>query len=170
MVELFVNPDAGPRAGGKQVVANEQPQRRRWVRLEIFSPVILHQLIIDEAGQSVKRSGHEKSAMILNISGGGVLLSTFDSLSEGDYLLMKFEIKGFDALADVLGKAKRVEHCPDGENLIGIEFLTPSNLDEDWLSNQLKGMVEDPLGFSERLHSLVSRYVFRHQVADAAME
>jgi len=170
MVELFVNPDAGPQVGEEQVVAKEQPQRRRWVRLEIFSPVMLHQLIADEAGQSVKRSGHEKSAMILNISGGGVLLSTFDALNENDFLLMKFEIKGFDALADVLGKIKRIENCPDGENLVGVEFLTPGNFDEGWLSDQLKSMIEDPLGFSERLHCLVSRFVFRHQVADAAAE
>ena len=108
--------------------------------------------------------------MILNISGGGVLLSTFDPFDEGDYLLMKFEIKGFEALADVLGKIKRVEGCPDGENLIGIEFLTPQSLEDGWLAEQLMRLVDDPLGFSERLHRMVSRFVFSRQVADTPTE
>ena len=170
MVELFVNPDAVETATNAKANADEKIQRRRWVRLEIFSPVTLHELIVDPEEQKVRRTLKEKSGMILNISGGGVLLSTFDPFNDGDYLLMKFEIKGFEALADVLGKVKRVESCPDGENLIGIEFLTVQSVEEEWLTEQLTRLVDDPLGFSERLHRMVSRFVFRRQVMDTPTE
>ena len=170
MVELFVDPDAAKTASKSQAEKDEKVQRRRWVRLEIFSPVTLHQLIVDTEQQTVRRSFKEKSGMILNISGGGILLSTFDPFNECDYLLMKFEIKGFEALADVLGKVKRVESCSDGENLIGIEFLTPQSVEEGWLAEQLMRLVDDPLGFSDRLHQMVSRFVFRRQVMDTPTE
>jgi len=170
MVELFVNPDTVQQGNKQDTDPDNKPQRRRWVRLEIFSPVVIRELVIDTEQRAVRRAVKEKSGMILNISGGGVLLSTFDSLSEGDYLLLKFEIKDFEVISDVLGIVKRTEGCPDGENLVGIEFLTADSLEESWLSSQLVRLIDDPLGFSERLHRLVARFVFRRQVADTPME
>ncbi len=170
MVELFVDPDSGQKTTGKNKDEDDTVQRRRWVRLEVFSPVEVRELIADEEERTVRRAIKEKSGMILNISGGGVLLSTFDSLCEEDYLLMKFKIKDFDALSDILGRVKRVESCPDGEHLVGIEFLTPEAIKEPWLADQLSGLVDDPLGFSDRLHRLVSRYVFSKQVSNTTTE
>lgn len=170
MVELFVNPDAAQQKSRKDVAGREQVQRRRWVRLEVFSPVTLNELIANQQERTVRRAFKEKSGMILNISGGGVLLSTFDSLCEDDYLLMKFKIKDFDVLSDVLGRVKRVESCPDGENLVGVEFLTPESIEDTWLAEQLAELIDDPLGFSDRLHRLVSRYVFSRQVSDTTAE
>jgi c-di-GMP-binding flagellar brake protein YcgR len=170
MVELFVDPDTIKQGDKAQANVDEKAQRRRWVRLEIFSPVVVHELVVDTEKQAVRRAFKEKSGMILNISGGGVLLSTFDTLTEEDYLLLKFEIKDFEAITDVLGIVKRVENCSDGEKLVGIEFLTPDSLADGWLSDQLVRMIDDPLGFSERLHRLVSRFVFRRQVADTPTE
>jgi len=170
MVELFVNPDAVKQEDKPETRSDEKTQRRRWVRLEIFSPVMVHELVVDAEKQAVRRAFKEKTGMILNISGGGVLLSTFDTLTEDDYLLLRFEIKDFEVISDVLGIVKRVENCSDGEKLVGIEFLTPDTLDKGWLADQLVRMIDDPLGFSERLHRLVSRFVFRRQVADTPAE
>ncbi len=167
MVELFIDPEA---ANTQTADAKENKQRRRWVRLEICSPVGVQEIIVDHDHRSVHRISKEKTGMILNISGGGVLLSTFDSFGEDDYLLLKFEIKDFEVLADVLARVKRIEKCPDGESLIGVEFLTPEKMDDGWLSETLTGLVEDPLGFSDRLHQMVSRYVFRRQVAEKPTE
>jgi len=166
MVELFIDPDAQH----QKTQTADPAQRRRWVRLEICSPVVVHQLVVDPETKTVRRAFKEKTGMILNLSGGGVLLSTFDSLNENDYILLKFEIKGFDALTDVLGKVKRVEPCADGEILVGIEFVTPETEHEAWLTDHLRRLVEDPLGFSDRLHRMVSRFVFRRQVADTPAE
>jgi hypothetical protein len=170
MVELFVNPDVKEQEHKEIEDRGEKVQRRRWVRLEVFSPVVVRELIADSQEKTIRRAFKEKSGMILNISGGGVLLSTFDSLCEGDYLLLKFKIKDFEALSDVLGKVKRVESCPDGEHLVGIEFLTPDAISDPWMAEQLAELVDDPLGFSDRLHRLVSRYVFRRQVSDTTTE
>ncbi len=169
MVELFISPDKeAPRQGQTQDSTAEQ--RRRWVRLELFSPVTIHALEIDSEAQTVTRNPDEKSGMILNISGGGVLLSTFDGLSADDLILMKFQIKEFDTLSDVLGRIKRVESSGDAETLIGVEFLTPENVEEAWLADQLAQLIDDPLGFSDRLHRLVSRFVFRQQLSDRSTE
>jgi hypothetical protein len=169
MVELFISPDAET-AQNEQQKDGAPKQRRRWVRLELFSPVTIHELEIDANSRTVRRKDEEKSAMILNISGGGVLLSTFDGLTADDLILMKFQIKEFDTLSDVLGRIKRVETAGDSERLIGVEFLTPEKVDEEWLADQLAQLVDDPMGFSDRLHRLVSRFVFRQQISDGSSE
>ncbi len=169
MVELFISPDAET-AQKEQQTDGAPQQRRRWVRLELFSPVTIHELEIDAKARTVKRKDAEKSAMILNISGGGVLLSTFDGLSAEDLILMKFQIKEFDTLSDVLGRIKRVETAGDSETLIGVEFLTPEKVKEGWLADQLAQLIDDPMGFSDRLHRLVSRFVFRQQISDGSGE
>ena len=92
MVELFVSPDTDTKQKAQDRESSAE-QRRRWVRLELFSPVTIHELHIDMEQQSLERSPDEKSAMILNISGGGVLLSTFDKLTPESLILLKFKIK-----------------------------------------------------------------------------
>jgi hypothetical protein len=111
------------------------------------------------------RSHPEKrTGVLLNLSGGGALISSSDQAAADDLLLMTFEIKGMETLSNILGRVKRVEVCEDGERLIGIEFLTPDQIDDPALADGLARLTDNPMGFSESLKRLVSRYVFQRQI------
>ena len=147
---------------------SSKQQKRRNIRLDIFSPVTFHVLIIDK-DMRIRSHPAKKAGILLNLSGGGALISSTDKVETGDLLLMKFDIKGLEKLSDVLGKVKRVEQCEDGENLIGVEFLTPDQIDDPKLAEGLSRLAGDPPNFTESLQRLVSRFVFQRQI-DAEMD
>jgi c-di-GMP-binding flagellar brake protein YcgR len=153
----------------KKHVSNETPasavrkQKRRYVRLEVFSPVGFSSIVI-ESDKRVRIHPEKKSGVLLNLSGGGVLISSTDRVAEEEFLLMKFDIKGFDALTNVLGKVKRVDAQEDGELLIGIEFISPEQLDDPILASTMMRLTEHPKDFSEGMSRLISRYVFQRQI------
>ncbi len=154
----------------KQKTEATQPrQKRRYVRLEIFSPVGFSSIVIDEDGRAHTLPA-KKAGILLNLSGGGALISSTDDVVSGDFILVKFEIKGFETLTSILGRVKRVENCEDGERLIGIEFLTPDQIEDPALAKALARLSDDPLGFSESLRRLISRFVFQRQVDAEAQE
>ena len=137
--------------------------KRRFVRLDIFSPVNFATVIV-EADRRVRLHPEKKAGILLNLSAGGVLLSTTDPASEGELVLMKFDIKGFDALTNVLGKVKRVEEREEGEKLIGVEFLSVENLPDPEIALGLSRLVGTPNEFNQILSRTISRYVFSRQV------
>jgi len=143
--------------------SDDKRQKRRYVRLEVFSPVGFHTLIIDK-DKRVRSHPDRNAGILLNLSGGGALISTADTASTNDLVLLNFEIKGFETLTNILGRIKRVEECEDGERLIGIEFLTPEQIEDPVLAQNLARLSGNPMGFSEGLKRLVSRYVFQRQI------
>ncbi len=141
----------------------DKAQKRRYVRLEVFSPVMFNSIVV-ETDKRVRLHPEKKAGVLLNLSGGGVLISTTDRSTEGEYILMKFDIKGFDALTNVLGKVKRVETCEDGECLVGIEFLAPEQVADPVVANGLSRLADHPKEFAQGLSRLISRYVFQRQI------
>ena len=141
----------------------DKAQKRRYVRLEVFSPVAFNSIVV-EADKRVRLHPEKKAGVLLNLSGGGVLISTTDRASEGEFVLMKFDLKGFDALTNVLGKVKRVEVCEDGECLVGIEFLAIEHVDDPVIANGLSRLADHPKEFAQGLSRLISPYVFQRQI------
>jgi hypothetical protein len=138
-------------------------QKRRHVRLDIFSPVAFHALVVEKDYRIRSKPG-KKAGILLNLSGGGALISSTDEVMEEDLLLLKFDIKGLEMMSDVVGKVKRVEQCEDGENLVGIEFLTTDHIGDPKLAEALSRLSGDPLAFTETLQRVVSRFVFQRQI------
>jgi hypothetical protein len=141
----------------------DKTQKRRYVRLEVFSPVMFNSIVV-EADKRVRLHPEKRAGLLLNLSGGGVLISTTDRATEGEFVLMKFDLKGFDALTNVLGKVKRVEVCEDGECLVGIEFLAIEHIEDPVIANGLTRLADHPKEFSQGLSRLISRYVFQRQI------
>ncbi len=137
--------------------------KRRFIRLDIFSPVTFTTIVV-ESDRRVRLHPEKKAGVLLNLSAGGVLLSTTDPATEDELVLMKFDIKGFDALTNVLGKVKRVEEREEGEKLIGIEFLAVENLPDPEVALGLSRLVGQPNEFNQLLSRTISRYVFARQV------
>lgn len=141
----------------------KKQQKRRHVRLDIFSPVSFHTLVV-EKDYRVRSKPGKKAGILLNLSGGGALISSTDEVVDGELLLMKFDIKGLETMSDVIGKVKRVEQCEDGENLVGVEFVTTDHIDDPKLTEALSHLSGDPLTFTETLQRVVSRFVFQRQI------
>ncbi len=144
-------------------------QERRYVRLEIFSPVDFSVLTIDKE-KRVRRHPEKRAGILLNLSGGGALIATNDQAACDDMVIMSFRIKGFENLTDVLGLVKRVEECEDGERLMGVQFVTPEQVNDPELSKSLARLTTNPMGFSDSLKRLVSRYVFQRQIDSEGQE
>ncbi|HEX9750711.1 MAG TPA: PilZ domain-containing protein [candidate division Zixibacteria bacterium] len=144
--------------------AKSKSQKRRYVRLEVFSPVEITPIVVDRAENRVRRHPHKKAGVLLNLSGGGVLISTTDTMEEEDVVLMRFDIKGFDSLNNILGRVKRVELRDDGERLVGVEFLSPRQVTDPVLARGLAKLSDNPQGFEESVGRLISRYVFQRQI------
>ncbi|MBI3872846.1 MAG: PilZ domain-containing protein [candidate division Zixibacteria bacterium] len=153
----------GSKVMTKAVGDGAKGQKRRYVRLEIFSPVGFAAIVVED-GKRVRLHPDKKAGVLLNLSGGGALISSTDQATSGELVLMKFDIKGFDALTNVLGRVKRVEEQDDGERLIGIEFLSPEQLGDPVLETALTRLTEHPKDFADGLSRLISRYVFARQV------
>jgi len=143
--------------------AKTPQQKRRHVRLDIFSPVAFHVLVV-EKDYRVRSHPAKKAGILLNLSGGGALISSTDEVHGGDLVLMKFDIKGLETMSDVVGKVKRTEQCEDGEYLIGVEFVTADLIDDPKLSDALARLSGDPLTFTDTLKRVVSRFVFQRQI------
>jgi c-di-GMP-binding flagellar brake protein YcgR len=148
--------------------AKTPQQKRRHVRLDIFSPVEFHVLIV-ENDHRVRSHPAKKAGILLNLSGGGALISSTDEVTGGDLVLMRFDIKGMETMSEVVGKVKRVEQCEDGEYLIGAEFLTADLIEDPKLADALARLSGDPLAFTDTLKRVVSRFVFQRQI-DAEMD
>ena len=138
-------------------------QKRRYVRLEIFSPVEFATILVGD-DQRIRLHPEKKAGVLLNLSGGGALISTTDAVASDELLLMRFDIKGFDSLTDILCRVKRVEESGDGERLVGVQFLTPDELSDRDLAARLSRLTAHPRGFEEGISRLISRYVFQRQV------
>jgi c-di-GMP-binding flagellar brake protein YcgR len=147
----------------KKATDSDKAQKRRYVRLEVFSPVAFSSIVV-EPDKRVRLHPEKKSGLLLNLSGGGALISTTDRATEGEYMLMKFDIKGFDALTSVLGKVKRVETSEDGESLVGIEFLALEHVADPTIANGLSRLADHPQEFAQGLSRLISRFVFQRQI------
>jgi len=138
-------------------------QKRRYVRLEIFSPVEFATILIGD-DKRVRLHPEKKAGILLNLSGGGALISTTDAATAEELVLMRFDIKGFDSLTDILCRVKRVEDSGDGERLVGVQFLSPDELEDRDLAARLSRLTAHPRGFEEGISRLISRYVFQRQV------
>ncbi|MBU0983195.1 MAG: PilZ domain-containing protein, partial [candidate division Zixibacteria bacterium] len=101
----------------------EYEQKRRFVRLEISSPMSMRK-VRDSRGNLWPEGDHQViHGEILNISAGGVLVDLEQALNTGDLVSMHFTLNGVEGLDNVLGSVKRIEPCDDCF-VAGIEFVS----------------------------------------------
>ncbi|MCK4856979.1 MAG: PilZ domain-containing protein [candidate division Zixibacteria bacterium] len=143
----------------KQPLKLYKSKKRRYVRLEISAPVTLAPIDMDRPLEHL--SGNEQTGTILNLSGGGVLLSCDQQVPENSYVVMSFELKDCELLTGIVGKVKRVDD--DGEEgcLMGVEFCSESELNEVFGAANLGGLISS---FDERIKRTLLKYIFTKKV------
>ena len=157
-----VDVDSAPVAVRKPFKLMKDNQRR-YVRLEITSPVSLKK--IKDIFGSFWPNGDEYSidGHILNISSGGVLVEIDQPLNEGDLVLIRMTVQGVQTVDNILGLAKRCEAADETAYLVGIEFITKKHLID--LLSQAEAETIDPAccDFHERIKQVLQQYVVMEQ-------
>ncbi len=142
-------------------------EQRRFIRLEISSPMSLKKIKDIEGNYWPQGDWHVIHGMILNISGGGVLVDLDQAVDEGDVVSMHFTLQEVESLDNVLGLVKRADIEPEG-CLAGIEFMS-----EEFLMDHLSQAEMDLLGgehtnFDRSVREVLERYVHQETAASGA--
>ncbi len=136
----------------------EQDNQRRFVRLEISSPIALKKVKDSLGGFWPEGTTYAIDGTILNVSPGGVLIETEQPLGEHEIVAMRFTLQGDEVLEHILGMVKRSEKMDDFY-LSGIEFINRGHL-EDKLSQGEIDMLSDKLvNFQEMVQQVLARYI-----------
>jgi c-di-GMP-binding flagellar brake protein YcgR len=151
----------------KPISSAERSQRRRFVRIDIAGDVSYRVLEIDQTGTS--SLSLDKSGELLNISAGGILLTTRESVETNDVLLLKFWLKGSQRLENIIGIVKRVEQSheadgPEEEYLVGIEFATRERMAQLVHAPHLESLPPEINYFNDALQQLIVQFVYLQQV------
>ena len=132
---------------------------RRFVRLEISSPMSLRRIKDIFGNFRPNEQTYDVEGTVLNISAGGVLVDLDEPLNDGDIVLMRFRLQGVEALENVLGLVKRCEQ-DDGLFLCGIEFVTRRFLEDNLSRSELELLGERLFDFQESVRGVLSRYLY----------
>lgn len=155
---------------GENVVGVRPPfkltkdKQRRYIRLEISEPMTFSVLRDRTDGFKPQADGLELQAAILNISAGGVLLTTKTPLDEGTFLVMNMTLQDMETIDNVIGVVKRADRDED-EWLVGIEFISREYLVDHFSAAEL-GLLSTGLdSFDERLKTTLNKYVYYRKVS-----
>lgn len=142
----------------------EQEEMRRFVRIEITSPMSLNK-IRDTLGHFwPDGEPHTVNGHILNISAGGVLVELDQQVDEGDIVAMRFTLQGMEKLEWVLGLVKRSDF-DDSAYLVGIEFVSRESLVDLLTRGQMELLPDRLHDFNESIRLMLNRFVRRRQLA-----
>lgn len=142
----------------------EKEDQRRFVRLEISSPMDLRK-IKDISGNFWPNGDRRMiDGVILNISGGGVLIETDQPVNEGDVVSMHFTLQSVENIDHVLGLVKRADR-DEGSFLIGIEFITRESLADLFTEGELELLSEDMTAFDDQVRAVLNKYVQRARLS-----
>lgn len=136
----------------------ERDERRRYVRLEISSPMQLRK--IRDIGGQYWPNGERRviDGLIYNISGNGVLVEVQQAVNEGDVVTMRFTLQDVENVENVLGLVKRVDQDDDCY-LVGIEFISRRDLSDLFSREELAQLSDKLHGFDESVRQVLTKYV-----------
>ena len=136
----------------------ERDNQRRFIRLEILSPVVLA-IVKDIFGNFHYRSGDKTvDGSILNISPGGLLVELSQPVNEGDIVSMTFSIENSESLENVLGLVKRLD-INEGFPLAGIEFVSKDRLTDRLTKPEMEVLNESYDDFAAKINGVLNRHI-----------
>jgi c-di-GMP-binding flagellar brake protein YcgR len=140
-------------------------QRRRYVRLDITSPVDI-KLLVPSSEENREPGLIPYRGDILNVSGGGLLIESSEALPEDEYIVMELELNGTDRLSGIVGKIKRCESESETVHLIGVEFCTAEDVRQNCPAEYQKLLGDNCESFGEKVRTLINKYVFNRKVQE----
>jgi hypothetical protein len=134
--------------------------KRRFVRIQISSPMSLQRSKDSEGGFWPEGQWHVVNGHILNLSAGGVLVDLDEVVSAGDIVSLQLTLENVEQLRDVLGLVKRVDEDGDG-CLAGVEFIRREYLLDHFTEAEIELLGDRPCSFNESVREALNKYV-RH--------
>jgi len=144
-----------------------QEDKRRFIRLEISSPMSLRKLKDREGQYRSHEDWQVIHGMILNISASGVLVDLDQAVDEGDVVSMHFTLQEVEGLDNVLGLVKRIDIDAEG-CLAGIEFISREWLTDHFSQAELELLGDEHTNFDSSVCEVLNRYVYRETTAAGA--
>ena len=143
-----------------------QDEKRRFIRLEISSPMSLKRIKDREGHYWAQGDWQLIEGLILNVSAGGILVDLDQTLEEGDIVSMHFTLQNVEELDNVLGFVKRVDVDTDG-CLAGIEFITREHLVDYFSQAEMDLLGSEYTNFDTSVRQVLSRYVCQESATEA---
>lgn len=140
-----------------------EENQRRFVRLEISAPMSMCRLKDQEGGFWPDGDGQNISGVILNISGGGLLVDLDQVIENGDIVSMHFTIQDVEVLDNVLGRVKRVDVESSG-CIAGIEFVSAAYLLDHFSAAEMQLISESHRHFDDSVREVLNRYISRERL------
>ena len=138
----------------------ERDDKRRFVRLQISSPMSMKKIKDIGGGFWPEGDWHVIHGYILNISAGGVLVELEQAVSEGDVVSMQFTLQEVEQIDNVLGLVKRVDGVDDCF-IAGIEFITRDYLQDHFSGGEIDLLAGEMTNFDESVRGVLNKYVYR---------
>jgi hypothetical protein len=135
-------------------------KQRRFVRLEISSPMSLKKIKDIFGNLWPQGTGFTIEGTILNISVSGVLVEIDQPLNEGDIVAMRFTLQGVETLENVLGIVKRTDQ-DETVHLAGIEFVNKEHLADKLSQAEMEMLAENLSDFQGTIHDVLKKYIHR---------
>jgi len=149
--------------------SGNQVQRRRYVRLDITSPIEF-KLMVPSSEENPEAGLIPYTGEVLNVSGGGLLVESLEFLPEGGFTVLEFELNGTDRLTGIVGRIKRCEEVEESRYLVGVEFCTSDDIDQNCPAECKKLLAEHCMSFDEKVRNLINQYVFSRKVSEQSRE
>jgi len=147
---------------GRKPFKVSSENQRRFVRLEISSPMWLKKLKDVFGNFWPDQGGPVIDGTILNISGGGVLVELGEPVNEGDIVSMCFTLQGEESLESVLGLVKRSD-VEDDFCLVGIEFVDRRRLRDLLSQGELDILSTEFSDFGESVKDCLQKYLYNEK-------
>lgn len=144
--------------------SGQSKQRRRYVRLDITSPIDI-KLLVPASGENETAGMIPFRGEVINVSAGGMLIESTDAMPENEYIVLEFELNKKAKLEGIVGKIKRCDTEDDCRHFVGIEFCTKEDIDQNCPAEYQQLLNEQCVSFDEKVRELINKHVFRLKTA-----
>lgn len=144
--------------------SGQAKQRRRYVRLDITSPIDI-KLLVPASEENETAGMIPFRGEVINVSAGGMLIESTDAMPEDEYIVLEFELNATAKLTGIVGKIKRCDTEDESRHYIGIEFCTKEDIDRNCPGEYQQLLKEQCTSFDEKVRELINKHVFRLKTA-----
>jgi c-di-GMP-binding flagellar brake protein YcgR len=138
----------------------QRVQRRQFVRLELVSDVS----IADLGAKIVDQTAGWQDTVCVNISGGGMLIKSWESLEPPNLILAKADILSSLKIAQPIAAICRRTFCQDQQHYTGIEFIREDNLSHYVYESEMGRLPKTVRAFDHRAQNRLVTYIFQRQI------
>ena len=142
----------------------QRVQRRLFARVEISSRVRFATYYPGFEWTDWREKTPWSDSFLVDISGGGALIKTPESVPDGSLLLVEIELFAQSNLPEVVFSQSRRHVRADKDWLCGVEFILAADLGRHVNQGELKRMPEELRQFTGRKQDALVTHLFQKQI------